>query len=221
MKTVIVIPAYNEARTIGTLVKTIIELGHDVIVVDDGSIDDTAILAKTQGAQVVSTHKKSGKGNALRLAFSQALAQGYDVVVTLDGDGQHSPLDIAHFLECHQKAHVDIVSGDRMHNPSGMPWIRLATNGFMSWIISIICRQEIVDTQCGFRLITSEVLKSIDLKCNDFEIETEILIKSSRKGFRIASVPIETIYRDEVSKIKPVRDTFRFIRYISTEIFKK
>ena len=220
MRTVIVIPAHNEAKSISNLVKAIIELGYDVIVVDDGSVDDTAILAKTQGAQVISTHKKSGKGNALRLAFAQALQQNYDAVITLDGDGQHAPSDIVNFLECYQKSHADIISGDRMHNPVGMPWIRRMTNGFMSWLISVVCRQRITDTQCGFRLITAKVLKSIDLKCNDFEIETEILIKASKKGFRIASAPIQTIYRDEVSKINPLRDTLRFIRYISVEVFK-
>ncbi len=220
MKTIIVIPAHNEAKTINSLVKVIIELGYGIIVVDDGSVDDTAILAKTQGALVISTHKKSGKGNALRLAFTQAIGLGYDAVITLDGDGQHSPSDIGNFLEGYQKGHADIINGDRMHNPSGMPWLRRSTNWFMSWLISLICRQRITDTQCGFRLITTKVLSSIELKCNDFEIETEILIKASRRGFRIASVPIQTIYRDEVSKIKPVRDTLRFIRYISTAIFR-
>ena len=220
MKIVIIIPAHNEARSIGFLVKTIIDLNYDVMVVDDGSSDDTALLAKTQGALVISTNKKGGKGNALRLGFAQAVGGGYDAVITLDGDGQHSPLDIGHFLECYQKTQSDIISGDRMHNPSGMPWLRRVTNRFMSWMISVICRQKIMDTQCGFRLITTRVLKSIELQCADFEIETEILIKASKKGFHIASVPIETIYRDEVSKINPLRDTLRFIRYMIGEIFR-
>ena len=221
MRTVILIPAHNEAKTIGDLTKTVIELGYDVIVIDDGSIDDTAILAKTQGAQVISTYKKSGKGNALRLAFKQAIEQNYEVVITLDGDGQHAPSDIANFIECYQKSHVDIINGDRMHNPVRMPFIRRLTNGFMSWLISLVCRQRITDTQCGFRLITTKVLRSIELKSTNFEIETEILIKASKKGFRIASAPIETIYRDEVSKISPIKDTLRFIRYISSELFQK
>jgi glycosyltransferase involved in cell wall biosynthesis len=220
MRTVIVIPAHNEAKAIGDLVKTILELDHDVIVVDDGSIDDTAILARTQGAHVISTHQKSGKGNALRLAFAQAIAQGYDAVITLDGDGQHAPSDIAHFLECYQKSHADIINGNRMHDTKAMPWLRRLTNKFMSWMISAVCRQKIADTQCGFRFITTKVLKAIELQSNDFEIETEILIKASKKGFRITSVGIQTIYRDEVSKIRPVKDTLRFIRYISTEIFR-
>jgi glycosyltransferase involved in cell wall biosynthesis len=221
MKIAIIIPAYNEAKTIGSLVKAILELKHDAIVVDDGSIDDTAILAKTQGAQVISTHQKSGKGNALRLGFSKAISQEYDAVITLDGDGQHAPSDIANFLECYQKSHADIINGDRMQNPLGMPLIRRLTNGFMSWLISVACHQRITDTQCGFRLISIQVLKTIEFQCNDFEIETEILIRASKKGFRIASVPIQTIYRDEVSKIKPVKDTLRFIKYISREILKQ
>ena len=220
MKTAIVIPAHNEAKTIGALVKSITDLNGDVIVVDDGSCDDTASLAKAGGALVISTSTKSGKGNALRLAFAQALGQGYDAVITLDGDGQHSPSDIGRFLECYQKTKAGIISGNRMHNPCGMPWLRRATNGFMSWMISLICHQKIMDTQCGFRLITTKVLKSIVLECNDFEIETEILIKASKKGFRVVSVPIQTIYRDEVSKINPLRDTLRFIRYMSAEILK-
>jgi len=220
MRIVILIPAHNEAKTIGSLTKTIIELGYDVIVVDDGSLDDTAVLARTQGAQVISTYKKSGKGNALRLAFKEAISKNYDAVITLDGDGQHSPSDIANLVEAYQKSHADIVNGDRMHDPVGMPWLRRATNSFMSWLISLVCRQQITDTQCGFRLITARVLKSIELISTNFEIETEILIKASKKGFRIAAAPIQTIYRDEVSKINPIRDTFRFIRYICSEIFR-
>ncbi|MBF0490556.1 MAG: glycosyltransferase family 2 protein [Candidatus Omnitrophica bacterium] len=220
MKTVILIPAHNEAKAISDLVKRIAELGYDVIVIDDGSVDDTAILAKAQGALVISTYKKSGKGNALRLAFSKAIEQNYDAVITVDGDGQHSPEDLANFIEGYQKSHADIVNGDRMQNPIGMPLIRRWTNRFMSGIISLICHQKIADTQCGFRFITTNVLKVIELRCNDFEIETEILIRASKKGFRIISVPIQSIYRDEVSKIHPVRDTVRFICYISQEIFK-
>ncbi len=220
MRIVVIIPAHNEAKMIGDLVKEVLGLGYDVIVVDDGSIDDTAILAKIQGAHVISTHKKGGKGNALRLAFSVALEKDYEAVITLDGDGQHAPSDLANFLESYHKSHADIINGDRMQNPKGMPLVRRLTNGFMSWIISRICGQRVSDTQCGFRLITTKVLRSIELKCNDFEIETEMLVRSSKKGFRISSVGIQTIYGDEVSKIHPMRDTLRFICYIGKEIFR-
>ncbi len=220
MKTAILIPAHNEAKAIGSLVKSLVDLRFDVIVVDDGSVDDTGLLAKTQGAIVLSTHKKSGKGNALRLGFDYAIVQNYDALIMMDGDGQHSSSDIAHFLECYDKSHADIVNGNRMLNPRGMPWLRRVTNHFMSVFISMICHQRIADTQCGFRFVTTKVLKAIELQSNDYEIETEILIKASRKGFRIASVPIESIYGDEVSKINPLKDTVRFIRYIIKEMFR-
>ncbi len=136
------------------------------------------------------------------------LKNGYEALIAMDGDGQHSPSDIAAFVACYQNTNADIVSGNRMHNPKGMPLVRLATNRLMSWLISLICRQHIPDTQCGFRLIKTKVLQAIKLESSDFEIETEVLIKASKKGFKIASVGIQTIYRDEVSKIQPVRDTF-------------
>ncbi len=220
MKITIIIPAHNEAKSMSSLVKAIKDLGYDVIVVDDGSIDHTANLARNEGALVISTSKKGGKGNALRLGFDQAIGQGYDAVITMDGDGQHSPSDIAHFLQVYDQTQADIICGDRMESPLGMPWVRRVTNGFMSWMISWICHQKISDTQCGFRFIKMDVLKAIKLQSNDFEIETEILIKASKKGFRMACAPIQTIYRDEVSKIHPVRDTVRFIYYIGKEIFK-
>ena len=91
----------------------------------------------------------------------------------------------------------------------------------MSWIVSFICRQNIPDSQCGFRLIMSRVLKQICLECNDFEIETEVLIKAYKKGFAMSSVAIATIYRNEKSKINPVRDTVRFFAYLMREVFTK
>lgn len=221
MKLLAVIPAHNEAQTIASVVIGVKALGHGVLVIDDGSIDATAQLAQAVGAIVVSTHKKSGKGNALRQGFAWALEHGYEAVICLDGDGQHEAADIQAFLDCHRASGAALVNGNRMRNPKGMPLVRRATNAFMSWLISIICRQSIPDTQCGFRLISAEVLKAVQLECSDFEIETELLIKASKKGFKIASVPIATIYRDEVSKIKPVRDTIRFIRYIARAISAK
>ncbi len=108
-----------------------------------------------------------------------------------------------------------------MRNPQGMPLVRLCTNRLMSGLISLVCGQHIPDTQCGFRLIKTDVLRAIKLESSDFEIETEVLIKASRKRFKMASVSIQTIYRNEISKIQPVRDTFRFIAYLWRELLAK
>ncbi len=221
MKFLAVIPAHNEANAIAAVVAAVAALKHDVLVIDDGSTDATAELAKKAGALVLSTGTKSGKGNALRLGFDYAVQKDYNAVIALDGDGQHDATDIAAFVEAFRKHKAGVVNGNRMHNPKGMPPVRFLTNGFMSTVISLICRQSIADTQCGFRLIGTEVLKKIRLQSTDFEIETEILIKASQAGFKIASVPVATIYRDEVSKIRPWRDTLRFIRYITGVLTKR
>ena len=221
MKIAIVIPAHNEAQRIGPLVKAVRALGYDCIVIDDGSVDQTDLVAGEAGAVVLKTGAKSGKGNALKMGFDYVLKHGYEALFAMDGDGQHSPSDIAAFVACYQNTHADIVSGNRMQNPQGMPLVRLATNRLMSWLISLFCHQHIPDTQCGFRLIRTKVLELIKLESSDFEIETEVLIKASKKGFKIASVGIQTIYRDEVSKIQPVRDTLRFIAYLWRELWRK
>ncbi len=221
MNIIVVIPAHNEAKAIVPLLKRIHELGFKTIVIDDGSIDDTARLAQAQGGQVIATGQKSGKGTALRLGFKHALAQGAEAVIALDGDGQHDPQDLPKFVEAYANTRCGIVNGNRLDNPQGMPPVRLYTNRFMSWLISSLCGQYIADTQCGYRLIAAEVLKGIELTCTDFEIETEILVKAARRRYAMVSVPIKTIYRDEVSKIKPVRDTIRFIKFIVREAFVK
>ncbi len=221
MTIAIVIPAYNEARTIGQLVQEVRVLGYDCIVVDDGSRDNTASIAAKANAIVLKTGGKSGKGGALKMGFDYVLKHGYEAVITMDGDGQHAPADLVVFTACYQKEKADIVNGNRLNNPKGMPVVRLMTNHFMSWLISLFCRQSIPDTQCGFRLMATEVLRQIKLESSDFEIETELLIKASKKGFKISSVNIQTIYRDEVSKIQPVRDTLRFIAYLWREMWRK
>lgn len=220
MKIAIVIPAHNEDQTIGPLVEAVRALGYDCIVIDDGSVDKTNAVALEAGAVVLKTEAQSGKGNALKIGFDYVRKLRYKALIAMDGDGQHSPSDIAAFVACYQNTNADIVNGNRMHNPRGMPLVRLATNRLMSWAVSLFCRQHIPDTQCGFRLIKTNVLGAIKLESSDFEIETEVLIKASKKGFKIASVDIQTIYRDEVSKIKPVRDTLRFMAYLWRELWR-
>jgi len=221
MKIAVVIPAHNEAQTIGPLVEAVRALGHDCIVIDDGSLDQTYALAESAHAVVLKTAVKSGKGTALKVGFDYVLKNGYEALIAMDGDGQHSPSDLSAFVNCYQNTKADIINGNRMQNAKGMPLVRLATNRLMSWLISLFCHQEIPDTQCGFRLIKTDVIKAIKLESSDFEIETEVLIKASKKGFKIASVGVQTIYRDEVSKIQPVHDTLRFIAYLWRELFRK
>jgi len=214
MKICIVIPAHNESREISRLVKEIKEEHPDVLVVDDGSLDNTAEIASGAGALVIKNQANLGKGSCLRKGFDYALAHNFDAVITMDGDGQHLPQDLKSFISLAGVSESGILIGNRMLNTKKMPLIRILTNKFMSWLISRLCRQSIPDTQCGFRLIKRAVLEKITLATDKYEIETEILIKASRSGFKIESVPITTVYRGEKSQINPFTDTLRFLKFI-------
>lgn len=218
MRACVIIPVHNEAAVIGLLVADLKRKGYDVLVIEDGSTDHSGSIAKENGAVVLTHEKKKGKGVSLRDGFDYALKQNYDGVIAMDGDGQHDVLDIDKFLRTVKETGSDIVTGNRMENHKGMPLVRLLTNKLMSGMISLICRQRIPDTQCGFRYISADVLKAVRLSSSDFEIESEVLIKASKMGFKIGSVPIKTIYRNELSKINPLVDTVRFFVYLLREL---
>jgi len=220
MKICILIPAHNEEETIGSLVEAIKQFSCDVVVMDDGSEDHTGEWAKAAGAIVLANSQKSGKGAALQKGFDYVLQGDYSGVITMDGDGQHAPEDLKVFIDAAQEYPKCIVAGNRMGNSRGMPLVRYLTNRFMSILISGECHQSIPDTQCGYRYIDGEVLRRIrnQLTCQGFEVESEILMKAAKQGVKIYSVPVKTIYRNEKSKINPLKDTIKFFTYFIKEI---
>lgn len=214
MRACVIIPTYNESKAIGSLVCEISAMGLSVLVVDDGSTDGTARIAEAAGATVLRNARNEGKGASLIKGFRHALGEGVDAVITMDGDGQHLPSDISYFIRVAQYSDSGIFIGNRMSRPLGMPLIRVFTNRLMSWAISRIVHQHIPDTQCGFRLLKKRLLQQLDLVSRKYETESEILIKASRLGFKIESIPIETVYSGAKSQINPVVDTLRFLRFI-------
>ena len=214
MKNCIVIPSYNEARTIGAITKELKSLGLTVYVVDDGSTDGTAGIAAGQGAVVIAHDKNKGKGASLIEGFDRILKENFDAVLVMDGDGQHATGDVDVFFKKMAETGADIVIGNRMLDTSSMPATRKIVNRIMSRAISKMCGENIPDTQCGFKLIKRNVLESIKFEFPNFEIESEIILKAARKGYKIESVPIKTVYRDEMSKIKPIFDTIRFLSFL-------
>ncbi len=219
MKTCVIIPTYNEAKAIGDLVCSIRSQNFEVVVVDDGSADKTFKIASDCGATILRNEKNLGKGASLVKGFNYALANNFDAVVTMDGDGQHLAEDIQQFINVAKNSDSDIFIGNRMHKPRNMPWVRVLTNNAMSWFISGLVKQKIPDSQCGFRLIKKEALKKIDFITSNFEIESEMLIKGARLGFKIESVSIKTVYSGEKSRINPFVDTFRFLRFAIGELW--
>jgi glycosyltransferase involved in cell wall biosynthesis len=219
-KTGVLIPSYNEARTIGEIVDGLRSRGLAAYVIDDGSADGTAEIARRAGAVVVRHERNMGKGSSLREGFRHIVKERFEAVLVMDGDGQHSLDDIDSFFETMQRTGADMVIGNRMRDTASMPYSRVVTNRFMSWAISVIAGQKIPDSQCGYRLIKRCVLERADLETSNYEIESELIMSAARNGFRIASVPIKTVYGSERSRINPVVDTLRFIFFIIRYLLK-
>lgn len=211
----VVIPAYNEERSLPEVIRSLKQRGLTVVVVDDGSDDATYTIAQQCGAIALRNEVNRGKGLTLRRGIEYVLDQdAVDAVITMDGDGQHDPQEVDRFIARRISGSAFVV-GNRMSNRLGMPWIRAQTNKVMSIAISTLCQQYIPDTQCGFRLIGREVLDNIFIESDKYEIESEFLLKAAQKNTRIDSIPVSTIYAQRhVSKIHPFVDTVRFIRFI-------
>ncbi|HOO77614.1 MAG TPA: glycosyltransferase family 2 protein [bacterium] len=210
----VVIPAYNEARAVADVVARSLRHARWVLVVDDGSTDGTAELAEAAGAEVVRHSRNRGKGASLREAFAEARRRNWPALVVIDGDGQHPPEALPGFVRTWRGEGAGMVVGNRMENAEGMPRIRFLTNRFMSAILSSLIGQRVPDTQCGYRLLSADLLRELELTTSNYDTESEMLIQAARRGFRIASTPIPTIYSGETSKIHPGRDTLRFIRLL-------
>lgn len=210
---VAVICAYNEAAHIEAVVRG--ALRHvPVVVVDDGSTDGTAEIAGRAGAWVLRKDRNHGKGAALVTGFRWAVRSGYRAVVCLDGDGQHDTGEIPKFLDLWRLGH-QAVFGNRMTDVASMPAARLAVNRLMGTTVSTLAGYRIADPQCGFRLYSAGCLRSLRVKTSRYDAEAEIAIQVARAGYRIASVPVRTIYTAVLkSKIRPIIDTIRFLRIV-------
>lgn len=214
-KICVVIPCYNVAYVLDDILTQLKPKPVDVVVVDDGSTDTTGETACKHKVKVIRNNRNLGKGASLRRGFDYALSHKYETVIAMDGDGQHLPPDIENFLKVEPLSpEADIIVGNRMRHPTGMPRIRRLTNIIMSGLISRMCGQSIPDTQNGFRLIRARLLGKLKLTSNKFEIETEVIIKAAAFGARIISIPIASVYRNHSSRINPFLDAFRFIRFI-------
>ncbi|PYK18475.1 MAG: hypothetical protein DME55_06635 [Verrucomicrobia bacterium] len=212
-QTAAIIPAYQDENHIGDIVRRTRERLDHVLVVDDGSTDQTAQRAREAGAEVITHNQNRGKGDAIKTGLAHWSDQEIMWVSLLDSDGQHLPEEIDRFLTAAASAtQSTFLIGNRMNNLAGMPFIRRVANRYMSRQISRLCRQEIPDTQCGFRMLDRQLIPELLGGGDRFDYDTEVLIIACRKGCRIESVPITTVYTDQVSKIRPLRDAIRFLK---------
>jgi glycosyltransferase involved in cell wall biosynthesis len=207
------LPAHNEQATIRSVLEGVLRHVDRALVVDDGSDDATSGEAAAVPGVEVLRIPRTGKGGALRAGFRRAVEARFAWVVTLDSDGQHDPDEIPRFLDAAGDGSPPLVVGSRRGDLLTMPWLRRATNVFMSWLVSRFAAQPIPDSQNGFRLISTQVLRTVQLTTCHFETESELLVAAARRGFRIGCVPVRTIYRrGGTSHIRKVPDTWRFLR---------
>ena len=206
------IPAYNEASAVAEVVTQALEF-LPVLVVDDGSSDQTGARAEEAGAALLTQDPNQGKGAALRAGFTWALNHGYDAVITLDADGQHDPAEIPEFLAAFAAQESDLIIGAR--NFDQMPLVRRVSNSVGRKAFSWAMRQYVADNQSGYRLISRRLMEALLASDEQgFEFEVEMIVICARSGYRLDWVPIRTIYAGESSHIRPLQHATNFARVV-------
>jgi glycosyltransferase involved in cell wall biosynthesis len=220
----VIIPAFNESSRVSPVIDGVRSQGirpGNIIVVDDGSSDSTSEAARSAGVTVIEHGRNIGKGAALNTGFREVLSRPeLSAVITLDADGQHHPRFIPEFIRVFRDSGADIIIGSRMHDVDDMPVIRKLTNRTTSAVVSRLAGNRITDSQSGYRLISIHVLERLQYTgSSHYDAESEILIRAGRENAVIKEIPIDTIYRDEISSINPVVDTVRFISLVFRSFF--
>ncbi len=220
-KVCILIPAYNAQETLGFVLKKSEPLKIDTIVVNDGSSDGTGRVASASGAQLLQHPANLGKGAALQTGFQYILKKDYQVVITLDADGQHDPSEIPFLLKIFQNVQPDILIASRAAEFAKMTFLRRFWNRLGVKAVARRCHADITDSQSGFRLIRTDVLREIDLSTSRFEAELELLIKACKKGFGVLSIPIAAGQVDGTrsSHFRPVVDTWLVCKVFLRNLF--
>ncbi len=204
------VPGYQEGPRIAAVVEGACAF-LPVVVIDDGSTDDTASRAETAGATVLVQRPNAGKGAALRAGFRYALERDAAAVVTLDADGQHDPAEIPLFLEAFARARPELVLGRR--DFADMPPVRRIANTLGGWIFSAAVGRRVTDNQSGYRLIGRRLMTAmLDSTDSGFAFEVEMIARCIALGLPMTEVPIRTIYAGEPSHIRPLAHLTGFLR---------
>lgn len=211
-KILALVPAWNEAQRVGPVLSELAD-HFPVLVVDDGSTDETASVARQLGCEVIAHGDNRGKGVALKTGFEWALENDYDAVLTIDADGQHDPSEATSFVNAFERGEGDLIIGRR--DFSQMPFIRRLGNSIGSWLLSRVLHAKIYDNQSGYRLHTRRLLENLDFKRPGFEFEVDVVAQAVVKQLPIAWVDIRTIYSvDKKSYFHPVKDSIKFLEMV-------
>ncbi len=218
MDGLILIPAFQAGKYLGDILQRILANAWPsdaILVVDDGSLDNTQAVARLHGVHVLSHVQNMGKGAALKSGFLFAIQNNFQYVICLDADGQHNPGAIPDFVSLFKTGKYDLIIGSRKIHPATMPFDRYLSNSLTSVVVSLVAGKRINDSQSGYRLLSVDLIKKLHLTSHQFETETEILLQAVR-GFnaRVGEIPISVSYTGEISHINRFSDTLRFLRVI-------
>jgi len=224
---IIVIPAFNEAATIGDVIERCLKAGGDAIVVDDGSVDDTAAVIRQYPVELLCNDVNSGKAASLMTGMRRAIHRGAEIVATMDGDGQHRPEDLVLLVACAQANPGAIVIGSRLGDSAAFPRARYIGNRIADFWISWACGYRVEDSQSGFRLYPADLIGRINVPHGperSFVFESEILIEASKVGVAAVSTPIPALYEGTLlraSHFQPLRDVLRIIRMVAWKLISR
>lgn len=198
MKVCAILPAFNESENVGKVVEEAKRCVDDVIVVDDGSSDETSKIAREAGAEVLRHVVNIGVGLATTTGNDYAISKGYDIIVNLDSDGQHSASSIPEGIRLLEEEDLDIVLGSRfLRGTERMPWIIRFGNSFLTYITQLLFKVRITDTQTGFRIMKKETWEALKIKSSGYSICSEICADIGKKRLKYGEVPIDTVYLDK------------------------
>jgi glycosyltransferase involved in cell wall biosynthesis len=218
-KILILIPAYNAAGTLPELIARIRKAAADVdiIVINDGSTDNTAAVLSGLKVRFLDNEHNCGKGYALQRGYSYGITNKYDYILTIDADLQHLPEELPAFLE--NRRGVGICIGTRNMRDRHMPFLRRLGNNLTSIIISVFSGQRIRDSQSGYRMVSTEILRLLRVRSLKYDFESELLFQAGMLGVKVSEIPITTVYGNSPSYINPLKDTGRFIKTIWNRIW--
>jgi len=202
-KVIAAIPAFNEEKYIGTIVVKTRQYVDEVVVVDDGSTDQTASVAKLAGATVIRHEKNKGYGASIQTLLAEAKKRDLDVLVLLDGDFQHNPDEIPELISPIAEGY-DLVVGSREEQLLNIPLYRRLGQRVISYFSRVLSRKHLYDSECGFRVFSRKAVVALDLRENGMAVSAETIAKAAEKGLKITERPVSVVYTRDGSTFNPI-----------------
>ena len=220
-KTIAAIPAYDEEKYIGTIVLKARQYVDEVIVVDDGSTDNTSSVASLAGATVIRHDKNMGKGAAIQSILAEARKKNPDILILLDADFQHDPNEIPILIKPIISDGFDLAIGSREQQRGKIPRYRRIGQRVLSYFSRILSKEKVIDSECGYRALSPRAIAELKLRQKGFAIETEMIAAATEKGLKITEVPISAIYTKDSSTLNPLSHGMGVLTWILAMISQR